>query len=113
MVKRTEDGDNRIDCNKILLCRKEKGERKIKLHRKGRSTNIIPREVQEKEGIKFLFFFVGFFDYSFLLFSKKEKARGFLLSFKEEKRQCNVSACLRSTMTPANMTSSGDIYLDL
>ena len=81
-----------------------------KASQKGRSANIIPREVQEKEGFKFLFLFV---DYSFLIFSKKEKARGFLLSFQEEKRQCNASACLRSTMTPANMTSSGDIYLDL
>ena len=85
MVKRTEDGDNRIDCNKILLCRKEKGERKIKLHRKGRSTNIIPREVQEKEGIKFLFFLLVFSIILFFFSAKKKKQEDFFYLSKKKK----------------------------
>ena len=56
-----------------------------KASQKGRSTNIIPREVQEKEGIKFLFF-CWFFRLFFSSFQQKRKSKRISSIFQRRKK---------------------------
>ena len=92
--------DNRIDCKIfwVSYASEQKGERKIKLHRKEEvvyGSSIISREVQEEEGINFLLFFC--FSIVLLFFSAKKKKSKRISSIFRRRKEANVtlSACFQ------------------